>query len=255
MRLVSRCRVLVAWSIAMSVLAAVAVAQNLSPAVSLESVPPQGADACGEGVVKDDGTLESGYGWVPSAVDGRYVQRFEVEEFRSRKIDEVCVCWTHTIFPEDEITFNVQLYRDRRGMPAASPDASVEVVARGVPTFPDGAFYSVDVSDLRWIAPTNVFYLGVQWDPSVDQFFFVCVDQSVETPIVDGWYVDDRAEDWTSVLESNDPIFDDHRAMLIRARAAEGTYALLPTLGEWGLTILVLSIASIGVALLRRRIA
>jgi hypothetical protein len=232
-----------------------AMAQNLAPQSFAESVPAQGADACDDGVVKDDGTLESGYGWVPSAVDGRYVQRFEVEDFRSRKIDEVCVCWTHTIFDEDEITFNVQLYRDRGGRPAGSPDASVEAVATLVPTFPDGAFYSVDVSDLHWIAPTNVFYLGVQWDPSIDQFFFVCVDQSPETPIVNAWFVDDRADGWTSVLESNDPIFDEHRAMMIRGRAAEGTYALVPTLGEWGITILILVLAAVGVALIRRQIA
>jgi hypothetical protein len=241
------------WIVASVFLVTPIMAQNSAPPSLEESVPAQGADACDEGVVKDDGTLESGYGWVPSVVDGRYVQRFEVSEFRSRKIDEICICWTRT-FPDDEITFEVQLYRDRRGVPARSPETSVEVVATFVPTFPDGGFYSVDVSNDGMIAPTNVFYLGVQWNPSVDQFFFVCADQSHETPVVDGWFVDDRANGWTSVLESNDPIFDDHRAMMIRGRAAEGYYALVPTLDERGIAILILVLAALGVALLRRRI-
>ena len=84
--------------------------------------------------------------------------------------------------PMTRVSFHVELYRDRGGRPARSPEASVEAVATMVPTFPDGAFYSVDVSDADMHAPTDVFYLGVRWNPSEDGFFFVCVDQTAEPP-------------------------------------------------------------------------
>ena len=227
------------------------VAQSIAPLSLADSTFPVGAQDCTDGVVKDDGTLETGYGWVPSAVDGRYVQQFEAAEFRSRKMEEICVCWTRTR-PDDSVTFSVQLYRDRGGRPARFPEASVEAVATLVPTFPDGAFFSVDISEADFHAPTETFYLGVQWDPSEDEFFFVCVDQTATTPVVDGWYIDDRADEWTSVLVTPDPIFNDHRAMMIRALALEGYFPLVPTLGTWGLLILVGAICAVGALVLRR---
>jgi hypothetical protein len=216
-----------------------------------DSVAAVDGEDCADGVILDDGSLESGYGWVPSAIDGRYVQEFQLEDFRSRRIEEVCVCWTHTQ-PDDSVTFSVELYRDVGGRPSPRPEASVEAEATFVPTFPDGGFYTVDVFGAEMVAPTSTFYIGVKWNPSVDEFFFVCVDQSEETEIVDGWFIDDRADQWTSVLESSDPIFDEHRAMMIRARAAEGSYPLVPTLGTWGLLLLIGGICAIGAFLIRR---
>ena len=225
--------------------------QNLAPPFTGDSIAVLGGEDCGDGVVKDDGTLETGYGWVPSVVDGRYVQQFEAAEFRSRKMEEICICWTRTR-PDDSVTFLVQLYRDRGGRPARSPEASVEVVATLVPTYPDGGFYSVDVSDADFHAPTETFYLGVQWNPSEDGYFFVCVDKSEGTPVVDGWYIDDRADEWASVLDTNDPTFTGHRAMMIRATAMEGYFPMVPTLGTWGLLVLIGAISAVGALALRR---
>lgn len=225
---------------------------NLAPDSVAGGVPAGGGDACSAGVILDDGSLETGYGWIPSVVDGRYVQRFEVADFRSRKMEEVCICWTRTQ-PDDSVSFSVQLYRDVGGRPARFPEAVVEASTDSVPRFPDGAFTTVDVSSVDMRAITNVFYLGVQWDPSFDRFFFVCADHSPDTPVVDAWFIDDRAEEWTSVLESTDPIFDDHRAMLIRARAAEGSYPTVPTIGPIGAVVLLLLIVGAAILALRRR--
>jgi len=224
----------------------------LAPETVIDGNPPAGADACSQGVVLDDGTLETGYGWVPSAVDGRFVQRFERADFISRRIENVCICWTRNR-TDDEIAFQVQLYRDRGGRPTFEPEAAVEAVATMVPDFPDGAFYTVDVSGIDMRAVTDVFYLGVQWDPSEDQFFYVCADHSDGMPVVDGWFIDDRASEWTSVLDTIDPIFQNHHAMLIRGTAMQGDYPLVPTLSEWGIVILVVVIAAFGALLLRRR--
>lgn len=225
--------------------------QNLAPPFGGDSVAVLGGDDCVDGVVKDDGTLETGYGWVPSVVDGRYVQQFEAAEFRSRKMEEICVCWTRTR-PDDSVTFSVELYRDRGGRPANYPEASLEAVATLVPTFPDGGFFSVDVSEADFHAPTDTFYLGVRWNPSEDGFFFVCVDKSDETPVVDGWYTDDRASGWSSVLDNSDPTFTGHRAMMIRATALEGYFPMVPTLSTWGLLILIGAICAVGALALRR---
>jgi hypothetical protein len=234
------------------VLPVLSTAQNATPQVFGESTHAVGGTDCDDGVVKDDGTIETGYGWVPSVIDGRYVQQFELSDFRSRRIEEVCVCWTRTRL-DDSVRFTVELYRDVGGRPSPRPEASVQAEATFVPAFPDGGFYSVDVSEAAMMAPTGTFYIGVKWNPSEDDFFFVCVDQSDTTEIVDGWYIDDRAVEWTSVLESPDPIFIEHRAMMIRARAADGYFPLIPTLGTWGLIILVAGICVVGALVIRRR--
>jgi hypothetical protein len=243
-------------TVALALLAALplpaSASRTLAPGAVLDGPPAGGGDACSDGVVLDDGTLESGYGWVPSVVDGRYVQRFEVADFISRRIEAVCICWTRTQ-ADDQVDFEVQLYRDIGGRPAAFPEAVVGAVAAAVPAFPDGAFTTVDVSQVDMRAITDAFYLGVKWNPSVDRFFFVCVDQGPVTPVVDGWFVDDRAEEWTSVLESSDPIFDEHRAMLIRGRAMEGFYPLVPTLSFWGVVILIAAVGFIGWLVARRQ--
>lgn len=242
----------VVWSLGLVIVAANAFGGTpLAPPFAGDSVAVIGGQDCADGVVKDDGTLETGYSWVPSVVDGRYVQQFEAAEFRSRKMEEVCVCWTRTRL-DDSIIFNVELYRDRGGRPADYPEASVEAVASLVPTFPDGAFLSVDVSQADFHAPTETFYLGVRWDASEDQYFFVCADKSEETPVVDGWFTDDRASGWASVLETSDPTFFGHRAMMIRATALEGYFPMVPTLDTWGLLILIGAICAVGAFALRR---
>ena len=226
-------------------------AQVLGPGMLAEGVAAQNDD-CSHGVVKDDGTLETGYGWVPSVVDGRYVQRFTYAELDSRKLEEVCVCWTRT-GGDDEITFRVHLYRDSGGAPLLTPEASLEAVAVGVPEFPEGAFVSVDVSDADMRIPTDVSYIGVEWNPSDDTFFFVCADHSDPTPVTDGFFMDDRAGGWTSVLDTSDPIFAGHRAMMIRAVGVEGYQFLIPTLGTTGIIVMVVGMAFAASLLLRKK--
>ncbi|MEE4270576.1 MAG: hypothetical protein V2I67_02810 [Thermoanaerobaculales bacterium] len=239
------------WLLVVVALSGPVSAQLLGPGTLPEGMAAQNDD-CSNGVVKDDGTLETGYGWVPSVVDGRYVQRFAYVELDSRKLEEVCVCWTRT-GGDDEITFRVHLYRDSAGVPLLTPEASLEAVAAGVPEFPEGAFVSVDVRDADMRIPTDVSYIGVEWDPSVDTFFFVCADHSDVMPVTDGWFIDDRADEWTSVLETSDPIFAGHRAMMIRAVGVEGYQYLIPTLGTTGIIVMVVVIAFAASLLLRKK--
>lgn len=203
-------------------------------------------DACAGGAVFDDGTLETGYGWVPSAVDGRYVQRFTWSDVAATRLSEICVCWTRTR-SDDVIDFQVEVYRDVGGEPALTPTFSMPVQMTGVPSFPDGDFLSVPLPGDGWPTQTPTFYVGVRWNPSIDQFFFVCADTSPTSPVVNGFFIDDRAEEWTSVLETSDPIFDAHHAMMIRAVGGPAP-AQVPVLGWVGVALLVALVAAAGVS-------
>ncbi|MEM8998268.1 MAG: hypothetical protein AAGF23_26025, partial [Acidobacteriota bacterium] len=53
--------------------ATAASGQSLATAAPPAAGPTPPLEGCDDGVVKDDGMPESGYGWVPSVVEGIYV--------------------------------------------------------------------------------------------------------------------------------------------------------------------------------------
>lgn len=192
--------------------------------------------ACTDGVVKDDGSPEIGWGWVPSVIDGQYVQEFHSGEFPTRSLESVCVCWLRTRTDSD-LDFDVVFYADAGGEPATTAFAAIPATATGVGIgAAGGRFFPVDVSGVR--IPLGTFYIGVRWNPSTDSFFFICADTSPETEPVNVFFIDDRADSWTNVFDSGDPIFDVHRAILVRA-VANATAAIdIPAAGPGGLWIL-----------------
>jgi len=214
--------------------------------------PAQLQDDCAGGVVKDDGSLETGYGWVPSVIDGVYVQEFHISEFPSDRLQSVCICWLRTR-EDSDLSFEVVFYQDNDGLPAETPYASVPAVASSVPDglASGGAFYEVDVSQI--IIQGSRFYVGARWNPSIDQFFFVCADHSPETDPVNVFYIDDRADEWGIALDTPDPIFDGHRAIMVRATAQAPAEFAVPALGPAGSAILALLLATGGWLLLTRR--
>lgn len=175
--------------------------------------------SCSDGVVKDDGTVETGYGFVPQATTGIYVQEFHADEFPSRSLETVCVCWLKTKFARD-INFEVVFYEAAGSLPASEPYAKVSAVARGLPDSVEtaGAFYEVDVSGVT--IPEGASYIGVHWNPSAAKYLFLCTDTSEESTKVNVFFQEDRSPAWTSVFASRDPIFREHRSVLLRARAA-----------------------------------
>ncbi|MEM7585362.1 MAG: hypothetical protein AAF560_18375, partial [Acidobacteriota bacterium] len=185
-----------------------------------ETVAAADETPCAGGVIKDDGSVETGYGYVPSAKMGQYVQRFHSDEFPSAEMDKVCVCLLRSRNDSD-IDFEIVFYGDAGGRPARQPYAAVTSTATEVPKgVPDaGRFYEVDVSGVT--LPAGSSYIGVRWDPSASTFFFVCTDQGEATDWVDVYSMEDRAPVWTNVKDSRDPIFKPHRSILVRAVAAE----------------------------------
>jgi hypothetical protein len=214
-----------------------------------DSASPR-ADECIDGVVKDDGTAETAYGWVPSVIEGQYVQEFTVDEFPTRELEKVCVCWTRN-HPDKNIDFDVVVYADVGGVPALTPAYAIPASAFVVPTWPEIQFYEIDLSALHVWLPTETSYIGVRWNASVDQFFFVCADHSDLPPATNGFYIDDRATEWTSYFDTSDPIFLNHRALMVRANAA-AVLQQIPDAGMPARLLFIGILAGVGFAAIRR---
>ncbi len=206
---------------------------------------------CEDGLVLDDGTAETAYGWVPSAVWGEYVQTFPVGPLVSSSVDSVCVCWTRTR-TDDALDFEIVVYSGTEYSPGQSELFSFPASVAAVPEWPDAAFVEVQAPPGAPALNASVHHIGVRWNPSVDQFFFLCADQSPTGTPESGFFRDDRAGgEWGSVLETSDPIFADHAAMMVRVRAHRVPW--IPTVGPAGLVALVLLLAISGWVVLRSR--
>ena len=220
------------------------------PGVSI----PSNSDACVGGVVADDGSLETGYGWVPSVVDGRYVQRIRDLDQVTRSFEKVCVCWLRTR-DDDTIDFEVvffeQIFNPDIGRlePAMEPFAAIPARATGVPSGITGAFYEIDVASVA--VPPGESYVGVRWDPSVDSFFFVCADQSPAADPAPVFFIDDRADVWGEALNTPDPVFSGHHAAMIRVVGLGVGPTAVPANDTAGLVVLGGLLALLAVGLLR----
>lgn len=235
------------------------------PTAELRHLPGAGepAEDCADGVVVDDGTTDIGFGWVPSVLDGRYVQEVRASQFPTRALESVCVCFFRGSQndTDDELDFEVVFYESVPVppeedpektfdlMPAEEPYASYPSRATAVPQGASETFYEVDVRGVRM--PVGTSYIGVRWNANADIFFFFCADTNEDTAPVNAYFRDEEAGGWTSVFKTSDPIFDDHRAFLLRARPSLATVTEIPTLGTIGLLALALLIAGIGIGRLR----
>ena len=215
---------------------------------------------CADGVVLDDGSAETGYGWVPSVIEGEYVQEFDAADFSSRRLQSVCVCWLRTL-TDSTIDFEVVFYRqvfhpeDGEPMPAPEPYAVVQGNAEITPVGITETFAEVGTSNV--VIPQGRSYIGARWDASQDVFFFICTDTSDATDPVEVFFRDDRSEEgeWTSVFDTVDPIFSEHRALMVRALPGPMVTVDVPALGTAGLALLATVLAAVAIGVLRRSLS
>lgn len=204
---------------------------------------------CADGVVYDDGSTETGWGWVPSAIQGQYVQEFSGADLPTRELEKICICFLRTSVDAD-IDFDVVFYRDEDGRPAREPFATIPAQGLGIPQgVANATFIEVPLPGVE--VPVGTFYAGPRWNPSVDRFFFVCADTTPTSPLTDLWFIDDRAEDWDSALTTEDPLFQFHRSVLIRP-VASGTVPIELPLGFTATALLAVCLACAGFYLLWR---
>ena len=217
---------------------------------------------CEDGIVRDDGTAETAWGWVPTVVDGRYVQEFALDEMPTNNIDRFCVCWRRTNTDTD-IDFEVHFYRHERfvdeddgkvvWVPELEPYAVVPATGTNITDDVAGTWVEVDLGGVE--PPLGPFFsVGVKWDSSQEDSFFVCGDTSLETPRSNVWFIDDRAPGWASVLNTIDPIFNVHRAFMMRIVPGPQlpTAIEVPGPDVKGLLILALAIGLIAAWVVRR---
>lgn len=221
------------------------------------SVPQQlgPTEACGDGLVDDDGTTETGYGWVPSVIEGIFAQEYMGEEVESRALRSVCVCWIRTR-NDDTIDFEVVLYEfnSAEDMPQKQPYAAFPARLSDIPMgIPGATFTEVELGDVP--VPDGKFYVGVRWNASVDQFFFSCVDKTPRpAPPTLVYFRDDRSRGWGNSATTNDPTFDNHQAMQIRpvpSAPSTAQPADIP-LGDDAATLFVAALLVAGWTVLRR---
>lgn len=209
------------------------------------------APLCEDGVVVDDGSLETGYGFVPSVFEGQYLQRFDAEDLPTRDAESVCVCWLRTR-SEDAIEYEVVFYEDRDGEPDFLPYASVSAAAEDVPQGIVGRFYEVDVSGVE--LREGPAWVGVRWDAGDPSFFFVCADHGPDDgQVFPASFSFDRGRNWFPVLENPDPIFAGHRSLLLRLLTRAPTPVEVPIQGLPARLLLVVALALTAVLLLGRR--
>jgi hypothetical protein len=177
--------------------------------------------ACGGGVVLDDGQVDSGYSFVPSATEGTYVQYFDSKLFPSRHLKSVCVCWLKTRQDRKDVAFEVVFFEKVGLQPAVRPYAWVPGVVGEVAESVAAAGELVEV-DVRGVQlPADGAFIGVRWNPSEEQFLFICNDRSEGTDKTEVFFNEDRARGWTDVKKAKDPIFVPHRAIMVRATSLE----------------------------------
>ncbi len=177
------------------------------------------ARPCEGGVILDDGQVDSGYSFVPSASEGTYLQYFDSALFLRRELETVCICWLKTRQDRKDVPFEVVFFEKVGNAPAAKPYAWISAVADEVANSVETAGEFVEV-DVRGVSlPVSGGFIGVRWNPSEESFLFLCNDRSEETARTEVYFHEDRARGWADVQTARDPIFKPHRAVMVRAKA------------------------------------
>lgn len=193
--------------------------------VGQETAPvAEPATDCRDGLVADDGSVETGYGFVPNSKEGIFVQRFDPQRAAATVFKAVCVCWLKTR-GDRNIEFEVVLFEDQGGGPAPKPSFAHGATATAEQVAPDvksaGSFVRVPLPPVP--LPAGPFYLGVRWNPHTASHLFVCADKTPRgdddgggagTP---GFFREDVRPRWSSLEAAKDPNMKGHQALMIRA--------------------------------------
>jgi len=168
--------------------------------------------------VPDDGSAENGYGWGTGNI---FVQEFTPDVYPFVYTD-VCAAFTQA-GGDTTLVFDVLVFDDDG--PGGGPGmllGSVAAVVGGVPPWLDHTFASVEIRNVGVAVYEGSVFIGVGWDESTEIGFFVTADESVGTPLQNGYFSEDSAS-WDSILTA----FPAYRSLMVRA---DGFF---PVDGEW----------------------
>ncbi len=239
---------------------ALAVSVGAQPSVyeqGFEGGSSPSGDGCEEGEVPDDGTVEAGYGWLPSITYAGFVERFDAPSLSSG-LERVCICVMQAMnFPPDfEQQFQIVVYDDDGlGGAPGTVLASIPAIATNVRIGLPGAFYAYNIAgQVPFLPSDGSIFIGIEWQPNVEQDFFICVDK--DSPPHGGYTMSDTFPEWTPIQESS-TVFSDYGALVVRAVAEQDDVVEIPTLGGIGLAFLAsfLLLASLRTLTRRRRVS
>jgi hypothetical protein len=183
-----------------------------------EKKKPKPKPDCTDGVVYDDGKLESGLRPNSLAARGDFVMLFEANSYPA-KLNKVCIAWTRT-------SFWTTVYFDLRIWAADGEDGKPGKLLWTVPVLsaakvPSKAkFYSYDVA---WadIVIDGPVYIGPSYDPLDAYLIYIAMDKGPRTQLRRGFYgavlFDSDVKPPSSELGSSIDIAPGYRALGIRA--------------------------------------
>jgi len=162
---------------------------------------------CDQGIVADDGTPENGYGWGAGRV---FVQRFTPDAYPFLATD-VCTAFTQA-GGDSILAYDVVIYDDDG--PGGGPGtllAAVQGFSGAVPPWLDHSFASVQIDNVGLTIAEGSVYVGVGWDDTSEQGFYVAADESTSTAASQGFFSADGFS-WTAITE----VFPNYRSLMIR---------------------------------------
>ncbi len=180
----------------------------------LEILDPPSSSTCSDGIVTDDGTPENGYGWGTGYL---FVQKFTPPSY-PYGFGRVCSAFTQA-GGDTQLDFSVFIFDDDGidGGPGTQL-ARIPATMNGIPPWLDTIFASVDVSGQVPLVWQGSVYIGVGWDDSVSQGFFVAADESPTTAPQRGYYRD-NSPNWIDISQTH----TGYRSLLVRASGDAGT--------------------------------
>lgn len=170
---------------------------------------------CEGGLINDDGTFENGYSFNPGF--GINNQAYFAEPYTLPAVpyqfQHACICLTR-VGSDADFSFDVIVFDDAESEPATELER-VTITATAVPIWPTTAFYTFPLSV---VATAPDIWVGVNWNPDVEQGFFFCADENGPSPSL-GRVTIDGGTTW----ENPTAYWPSYKAMGIRADGCDAT--------------------------------
>jgi len=166
-------------------------------------------DDCAGGEIYDDGTRENGYTGIGDTTFDA-VQRFTPAAYPTRY---TTVCIPLVSLSEPTLTFEVRIWDDdgAGGTPGTLLRAyptSASGIAAALPC----SWHPIPVTSPALTIKSGSVFIGLRWNSAAQPNRYICVDESVETPLHPG-YINKSLAGWVPTQNQ----FPNYRAFAIRA--------------------------------------
>ena len=174
----------------------------------------------------DDGVAENGYGWNAAAGDPSGFCQLFVPTVYPYQFTRFDIGLTRLSTGVANPTFDIVMWKKEGSLPGTIMSTTT-VTATAVPVWPSVSVYQFDLP-ATWttVTGTDEVYFGISFNPVTQTEFFVASDESVTTPIWDGWATT-AAGPWTNITTW----WAGYRALLLRTMGGDAT-SIMPVLNN-----------------------